>query len=66
MVIVSSQEACKIFNCSYSTLKRRIKKHIYPKPIRNNMRLGFNKEHISKFFQNHKNRASEPASLKWE
>ncbi len=30
------------------------------------MRLGFNKEHISKFFQNHKNRASEPASLKWE
>ena len=38
------KEACKIFNCSYNTLKRRIKKKIYPKPIRNNMRLGFNKE----------------------
>lgn len=65
MVVVSSREACKIFNCSYNTLKNRIKKRIYPKPIRNNMRLGFNKDQIDKFFINEKLN-NKPTSLKWD
>ena len=66
MQVHTAKQVCKIMGCSYSTLKRRIAKNIYPKPIKNNMRLGFNSVAISKFFENNKNRASEPVRLRFE
>jgi len=65
MVIVKPKQICEILGCSYSTLKRRIKKNIYPKPIKNNMRLGFNQNDITRFFEKSKNRAAEPQSKGW-
>ena len=65
MQVHTAKQVCKIMGCSYSTLKRRIAKNIYPKPIKNNMRFGFNPNDINNFFQKSKNRASEQQSKGW-
>ena len=52
MNIISPTELCKMMGCSRNTLKKRIKQNIYPRPIKNNMRLGFNSEQVKEFFNN--------------
>ena len=65
MQVINPKQVCKIMGCSYSTLKRRIKKNIYPKPIKNNMRFGFNQNDINNFFEKSKNRAAVTHSKGW-
>ena len=66
MQVHTAKQVCKIMGCSINTLKKRIKQGVYPKPIKNNMRFGFNPNDIIKFFEKSKNRASEPVRLRFE
>lgn len=58
MQVINPKQVCKIMGCSINTLKKRIKLGIYPKPIKNNMRFGFNQNDINNFFEKSKNRAA--------
>lgn len=66
MNIISPTELCKIMGCSRNTLKKRIKQNIYPRPIKNNMRLGFNSKQIEQFFQNKQGFKNAQQGLRWE
>ena len=66
METLKPKQVCKIFKCSINTLKKRIRIGIYPKPIKNNMRYGFNSAQINKLFEHTKNRAPEPVRLRFE
>jgi len=63
--IISPTELCRIMGCSRNTLKKRIKNNIYPRPIKNNMRLGFNSNQVDKFF-NDKKIIQVQQGLRWE
>ncbi len=65
MNIISPTELCRIMGCSRNTLKKRIKNNIYPRPIKNNMRLGFNSNQVDKFF-NDKKIIQVQQGLRWE
>ena len=65
MNIISPTELCRIMGCSRNTLKKRIKKNIYPRPIKNNMRLGFNSNQVEQFF-NAKKLHKIQQGLRWE
>ena len=65
MNVIKPKQVCKIMGCSINTLKKRIKQGVYPKPIKNNMRFGFNQNDINNFFEKSKNRASEPQNKGW-
>lgn len=51
MNVIKTKKVCKILNCSYNTLKKRIKLGVYPRPIKNNFRNGFNSLKIENFFK---------------
>ena len=65
MNIISPTELRRIMGCSHNTLKKRIKQNIYPRPIKNNMRLGFNSKQVEQFF-NDKKTIQTQHGLRWE
>ena len=66
LIVLKPHEVCKLFRCSLNTLKRRIRKGIYPKPMGKNLRLGFYSKDIYEYLNKGETKKKpEPKSLGW-